>query len=53
MHILCQNLTVKSVPLPNSDLMMRRARWRVRMCLTMASPRPVPFFERLSATLTR
>jgi hypothetical protein len=48
-----QKRTVKSVPLPTSDLTISRARWRVRMCLTMARPRPVPFFERLSSMLTR
>ncbi|MHC2363282.1 hypothetical protein ACVIOG_005423 [Rhizobium leguminosarum] len=50
---ICQKRTVKSVPLPTSDLTISRARWRVRMCLTMARPRPVPFFERLSSMLTR
>ncbi len=49
----CQNRTVNSLPLPTSDFTIKRARCRVRICLTIARPRPVPFFERLSETLTR
>ena len=40
-------------PWPTLDVTSSSPRWRLRMCLTMASPRPVPPFSRLAATLTR
>jgi hypothetical protein len=39
-------------PEPSFDVTISSPRCRLRMCLTMASPRPVPPFSRLAATLT-
>ncbi len=45
--------TVKVLPLPRVEAISRRPSWRLRMCLTMARPSPVPPLLRLVATLTR
>src|SRR5664279_1227072 len=39
-------MTVKLDPSPGLLSMARRPPWRLTMCLTMASPRPVPPFSR-------
>jgi hypothetical protein len=45
--------TVKAEPLPGWEAIANSPRWRLRMCLTMASPSPVPPFSRLDATSMR
>jgi hypothetical protein len=45
--------TVKVEPLPGWEAMANSPRWRLRMCLTIANPRPVPPFSRLDATSIR
>src|SRR5690606_31758833 len=45
--------TVKAAPLPGSELIESQALCRVSMCLTIASPSPVPFWARLVSASTR
>ena len=45
--------TVKALPLPRVEVISSRPSCRFRMCLAMASPRPVPPLLRLLATFTR
>ena len=47
------SITVKVEPFPGVEAMASSPRWRFKMCLTMASPSPVPPFSRLEATSTR
>ncbi len=46
-------IAVKVAPLPGTLSIIRRPRWRFRMCFTSDSPRPVPPCARLSPTSTR
>ena len=43
----CGSQTVKALPLPTVETISSRPSWRLRMCLTMARPRPVPPLLRL------